>query len=161
MKRKIIIGLNASGFNTSACLFVDGILVFAAEEERFNREKRTRKFPTKVLDYIFKKYKLTIKDVDFFTVGWNPAINLENPNTSQNQGQTRFLGELFYNVANSLVNYNNEVGDFTEQIVHYKKKKNTYLFHKTSHITCVIIFFIWFEEISCTNLRCFWGKTVF
>ena len=40
MKRKIIIGLNASGFNTSACLFVDGILVFAAEEERFNREKR-------------------------------------------------------------------------------------------------------------------------
>lgn len=141
MKRKIIIGLNASGFNTSACLFVDGILVFAAEEERFNREKRTRKFPTKALDYIFKKYKLTIKDVDFFTVGWNPAINLENPNTSQNQGQTRFLGELFYNVANSLVNYNNEVGDFTEQIVHYKKKK-IHIYFIRHHISHASLFFL-------------------
>ena len=135
MKRKIIIGLNASGFNTSACLIVDGRIVFAAEEERFNREKRTRKFPSKTLDYIFKKYELSINDVDFFAVGWNPAINLENPNTSYNQGQTRFLGELFYNVANSLIMFNNEVGDYSEQIIHYESKKIHIFFvrHHLSH----------------------------
>ena len=39
-----ILGLNAYGFNTSATLLKNGILIGAIEEERLSREKRTRKF---------------------------------------------------------------------------------------------------------------------
>ena len=40
-----ILGMNMCGFCTSAALIVDGAPIFAVEEERIIREKRTRKFP--------------------------------------------------------------------------------------------------------------------
>ena len=40
-----ILGLNTIGFNTSASLVINGKLIGSIEEERLNREKRTRKFP--------------------------------------------------------------------------------------------------------------------
>ncbi len=104
MKKCIkILGINSAGFNTSAALLVDGKVLFAIEEERLIREKRTRKFPLHSINYILNKFKLKITDLDYIAVGWNPAINLEATNIAHNQGQTRFLGEIFYNVANPLI----------------------------------------------------------
>ena len=51
---KKILGLNAIGFNTSASLVINGRIVGAVEEERLNREKRTRKFPILSLKYLLK-----------------------------------------------------------------------------------------------------------
>jgi predicted NodU family carbamoyl transferase len=47
-----ILGLNAYGFNTSATLLKNGILIGAIEEERLSREKRTRKFPINSIKYL-------------------------------------------------------------------------------------------------------------
>ena len=49
MKKSIkILGINSSGFNTSASLIIDGKVLFAVEEERLIREKELENFPLRV-----------------------------------------------------------------------------------------------------------------
>ena len=43
--REVVLGLNAYSHDASAVLFVDGELVFAAEEERYVRVKHVETFP--------------------------------------------------------------------------------------------------------------------
>ena len=74
---KKILGLNAIGFNTSASLLINGKIVGAIEEERLNREKRTRKFPLLSINYLLGQNKINLHDLDCICVSWNPAINLE------------------------------------------------------------------------------------
>ena len=83
---KKILGLNAIGINTSASLIIDNKIICAVEEERLSREKRTRKFPVKSVDYCLKNSKLNLSDLSAIAISWNPAINLEkfNSNMSQN-----------------------------------------------------------------------------
>jgi carbamoyltransferase len=57
-KSKYIIGISAYYHDSSACLFKDGKLVFACEEEKFTGIKHDNSFPQKTLDYIFKTYKI-------------------------------------------------------------------------------------------------------
>ena len=54
----VIVGLNAIGFNTSACVMIDGKIIAAVEEERLNREKKTRSFPEKSIEFCLKKSNL-------------------------------------------------------------------------------------------------------
>ena len=74
---KKVLGLNAIGFNTSASLIINGKIVGAVEEERLNREKRTRKFPILSIKYLLDQSDLKIEDLDCICVSWNPSINLE------------------------------------------------------------------------------------
>ena len=75
----IILGINDS-HNASASLLVDGKLVFAMEEERFNRQKLTSGFPKYSIDYIIKKYSLNHKNIDHVAVATKKltGINLRN-----------------------------------------------------------------------------------
>ena len=67
---KNIIGLNAIGINTSACLMIDGKIKAAIEEERLSRNKRTRFFPEKSIEYCLKSCGLTINDIDAIAISW-------------------------------------------------------------------------------------------
>lgn len=51
-----IIGVSAFYHDSSACLFKNGKLVFACDEERFRGIKHDSSFPMKTLNYIFEKY---------------------------------------------------------------------------------------------------------
>ena len=136
-----ILGINSSGFNTSASLIIDGKVLFAVEEERLIREKRTRKFPTQSINLILNKFKLKLTDIDYVAVGWNPAINLEAGNNAHNQGQARFLGEIFYNVANPLINLTSGDSEFSEQIIHFKKIK--FIFFLLNIILLIVLHFFY------------------
>ena len=59
-----IIGIAAYYHDSSACLFKDGKIVYACEEERFTGIKHDSSFPQNVVNHIFKKYNLTKKDID-------------------------------------------------------------------------------------------------
>ena len=59
-----IIGISAFYHDSSACLFKDGKLVFACEEEKFSGIKHDNSFPQLTLDYIFKTYKLDRNKID-------------------------------------------------------------------------------------------------
>ena len=59
-----ILGLNAYHGDSAACLFVDGKLVAAAEEERFRRIKHWAGLPTSAINYVLEEGKLSLGDVD-------------------------------------------------------------------------------------------------
>jgi carbamoyltransferase len=71
-----IIGINAFHGDASACLVQDGKLVFAVEEERYNRKKHAAGFPSEALRACLKFGGLTIDQIDHIAISRNPSANL-------------------------------------------------------------------------------------
>ena len=65
------LGLNVFSHDTSACIFKDGKLLVAIEEERLNFKKHTREFPFKAIQSCLNYLKITPKDVSNICIGWN------------------------------------------------------------------------------------------
>jgi carbamoyltransferase len=59
-----IVGMSAFYHDSACCLIKDGLLVAAAEEERFSRRKHDQAIPKQALRYCLKEGKLTLADVD-------------------------------------------------------------------------------------------------
>src|SRR5262245_15337939 len=72
----IILGLNAFHADSSAALMRDGMLVAAAEEERFRRIKHWAGFPSKAIAYCLREAGLNLKDVDHIAVNQDSRANL-------------------------------------------------------------------------------------
>lgn len=74
----VILGINqVSGLLTgqhdgAAALIKDGKLIATAEEERFNRQRHAKGYPTLAIAYCLKEAGLTEKDIDIIAVGYNP-----------------------------------------------------------------------------------------
>ncbi len=64
----IILGLNAFHGDASAALVRDGVLIAAAEEERFRRIKHWAGFPRQAIDYCLAEAGVTLADVDVVAV---------------------------------------------------------------------------------------------
>jgi carbamoyltransferase len=71
-----ILGLNAYHGDAAAALVVDGELVAAAEEERFNRVKHCAGFPTQAARWCLADAGLTSGDLDHVAVSRDPRANL-------------------------------------------------------------------------------------
>ena len=71
-----IIGVNAYHGDASAALVIDGKLVAAVEEERFNRIKHWAGFPSKSIKYCLDYAKIGIEDVNHLAVSFNPSANI-------------------------------------------------------------------------------------
>src|SRR5207248_10545011 len=71
----IILGLNAFHADSSAALVRDGLLVAAAEEERFRRIKHWAGFPSEAIRYCLKEAGATLGDVAHVAVNSNPKAN--------------------------------------------------------------------------------------
>ena len=72
----LIVGLNTSGYVSSAAIVVDGQLAFAAAQERFDRRKYSKYFPMQALHAGLKQVGASMDDVDCFAIGYNPAISV-------------------------------------------------------------------------------------
>ena len=59
-----ILGVSSFYHDSSACLFKDGELVFACEEEKFTGIKHDSSFPKNTIQYIFKKYNISYDDIE-------------------------------------------------------------------------------------------------
>src|SRR5437660_1698525 len=70
-----ILGLNAYHGDSAACLFVDGKLIAAAEEERFRRIKHWAGLPTHAINYVLEEGKLSLGDVDHIAINRKPGVN--------------------------------------------------------------------------------------
>lgn len=71
-----ILGINAYHGDASAALVVDGQLVAAVEEERFNRIKHWAGFPTQSIQYCLNFAGIEIGQVDHIAISFNPSANL-------------------------------------------------------------------------------------
>ncbi|ELP34408.1 carbamoyltransferase family protein [Rhodopirellula baltica] len=71
-----IIGINAYHGDASASIVIDGQLVAAVEEERFNRIKHWAGFPSQSIQYCLDVAGLGIEDLDHVAVSFDPRANL-------------------------------------------------------------------------------------
>jgi carbamoyltransferase len=69
-----IVGITAFYHDSSACLFKNGKLIFACEEERFTGIKHDSSFPTNTINYIFEKYGLSKNDISVVCYYESPEL---------------------------------------------------------------------------------------
>ena len=120
-----IIGISAYYHDSSACLFKDGHLLFACEEEKFTGIKHDSSFPKETLNYIFKKYKLTKKDIEVICYYEDPKIKLDRVIKT-------IKPQLFKNPLYSLKSYLNiksNIRDLKKNLSKYSDK----IFYSTHH----------------------------
>jgi len=72
----IILGINAYHGDASAAILVDGELVAAVEEERFERVKHWAGFPKRAIEYCLAAAGARIEDVDHIAIGRDPRAHL-------------------------------------------------------------------------------------
>ena len=71
----LVLGLNAYHGDSAACVFLDGQLIAAAEEERFRRIKHWAGLPTQAIDHCLKEAGTTLEKVDHIAVNRKPGAN--------------------------------------------------------------------------------------
>ena len=69
-----VLGLNSEGHDTSACITIDGKLIAACEQERYDKIKHSRNFPLEAIKDCLKISKLSINDIDVISSGFDPQI---------------------------------------------------------------------------------------
>jgi carbamoyltransferase len=142
--KKTVLGLNTVGFNTSASLIINNKLVSAVEEERLSREKRTRRFPLKAINFCLKQAKLKYEDLSAIAISWNPAINLEhfNPSMSQHSG---YFPSMLHSNLNYIIK---ELGsenlnkDYFQQKLILKKNKKIDIYFVNHHLSHASNYFL-------------------
>lgn len=72
----IILGINAFHGDASAAIVVDGQLVAAAEEERFNRIKHTAGFPRDAIAYCLQAAGAKPQEIDHLAIARDPKARL-------------------------------------------------------------------------------------
>lgn len=70
-----ILGLNAYHGDASACLFIDGQIISATEEERIRRIKHWAGFPSEAIKFCLSDADLTLEDIDVITISRDPYAN--------------------------------------------------------------------------------------
>src|SRR5690349_4808654 len=72
----VILGLNAYHGDAAACLLKDGVLIAAAEEERFRRKKHWAGFPTEAIRWCLDAGACQLKDVTHVAINQDASANL-------------------------------------------------------------------------------------
>jgi carbamoyltransferase len=72
----IILGINAYHADSAACIMRDGVLIAAAEEERFRRVKHWAGFPSLAIRYCLQEAKVDLGDVNHVAVNRCGNANL-------------------------------------------------------------------------------------
>jgi len=72
----VVLGINAYHANASAAIVVDGRLIAAVEEERFNRVKYAAGFPVHAVRYCLDAAGLRLRDVDHLAIPRDPWARL-------------------------------------------------------------------------------------
>jgi len=72
-----ILGISCFYHDAAAALLRDGVLVAAAEEERFSRKKHDFGFPTHAIDFCLKQAGITGNDLDYVVFYEKPFVKFE------------------------------------------------------------------------------------
>src|SRR5258708_637272 len=72
----IIVGISANFHDSACCLMREGVLVAAAQEERFSRSKHDPSFPRKAFLYCMRQAGVTIGDIDCLAYYETPVKKL-------------------------------------------------------------------------------------
>lgn len=73
----LILGISAFYHDSAAALIRDGVIVAAAQEERFSRKKHDSRYPTRAINYCLSTVRHGLADVDYVVFYDKPFIKFE------------------------------------------------------------------------------------
>ncbi len=73
----LILGVSCYYHDSAVALIQDGMLVAAAEEERFSRKKHDNGFPQQAIDFCLKQAGITGQDLDYVVFYEKPLVKFE------------------------------------------------------------------------------------
>ena len=121
---------------SSAALMINGRIINASAEERFNREKMSTKFPLQSANWCLKNNNLDWKDLDLVVVPWNPSININNV-SGRWINELRWRGEMLSHVPGHILRALNGKPPNSMEI-NFGKTKIVYIDHHAvsyTHLT--------------------------
>jgi carbamoyltransferase len=122
---RYILGVSAFYHDSSACLFRDGQLVYACEEEKFTGIKHDSSFPFNSLNYITKKFKLTKDNVEAICYYEDPKLKLKRV---INNIKPQFFRNLIYSLK-SYFKIKSNINNVNELLSNYSNN----IFYSTHH----------------------------
>lgn len=96
-----VLGIAPDVWISSAALVVDGVVVAAAAEERFTRQKMTGAFPSSAIRYCLAQAGVDMGGLDAVAVAWNPGVHLRAA-SGRYTGAMRWRGEYLSAVPGAL-----------------------------------------------------------
>ena len=72
-----VLGISAYYHDSAAALVTDGVIVAAAQEERFTRKKHDPGFPAKSVEYCLAESNLSINDIDYVVFYDKPMLKFD------------------------------------------------------------------------------------
>jgi carbamoyltransferase len=72
-----ILGISAYYHDSASCLVTDGVIIAAAQEERFTRKKHDSNFPINSISYCLAEANITPKDIDHVVFYDKPFLKFE------------------------------------------------------------------------------------
>ena len=116
---------------SSSALMINGKLISAGPEERFNRRKWSTDFPLLSAEWCLKQAGIKWKDLDVIVVPWNPSHNI-NSSSSRWDNNIRWRGELLSNIPTNIMKaLKNKPANSME--VSFGNTKILYLNHHECH----------------------------
>ena len=131
----IILGLNAFHGDSSACIYKNGVLIAATEEERIRRQKHWAGLPTESIKFCLQEAGITLRDVDYITISRNPKAKLGEKIVYALRNSFS-LATIRSRAKNSLKinNLKNEIAERLNFDVRNMKAQIHYVEHHRAHI---------------------------
>jgi carbamoyltransferase len=135
----IVVGINSSGYISSAAFVIDGKLVFACPEERLDRQKQSKSFPLKAIQAGLEYLNIALSDIDCFAIGYNPAISVGSRTRTGFSEWPGYPGARFYSNPNYLLPLlgNTDFSETKQVFERFNGEKTTirYVTHHLSHMS--------------------------
>ncbi len=149
----VILGINAYHADSSAAIFINGVLIAAIEEERFKRVKHWAGFPEKSIKFCLKEAGIGFEHVDYFAIGRDPKAKLfrkllylaKNP-----AGSFPVIKNRLHN-SRRVSSIENELSTISGFPAYTFKDKIRQVEHHRSHIASAF-FASPFEEAACISI---------
>ena len=137
----VILGINCSGFHSSACLLgPDGAVRVAIAEERLSRVKQDKSFPRQAIRYCCATAGIALADVTEVFIGWNPAPYLAKPTLALSTAfQDR--GQLAQLALNELAALSGGVADIAQSLHGFAGQQTRlhYVNHHHAHLANALL----------------------
>ena len=157
-----IIGINAFHGDSSACIFKNGNLIAAAEEERFRRIKHWAGFPSESIRWCLQEAQISLENIDYIAINQDPKANFLKKiiYIFKNRPNLKYIFDRFKNkkARSNLINYlkvsfpsSKFSGTFMSVEHHLAHLSSTY--HTSTFDNSVILSVDGFGDFSSTS----WG----
>ncbi len=115
-----ILGISCYYHDASAALLKDGVIVAAAEEERFTRKKHDTAFPINAIQYCLKSQGISIEDIDHVGFYEKPFLKFERVLSQHLESFPKSL-KVFLSSTPSWINEKLKVVKTIKKRLRYKK----------------------------------------